>query len=239
MADRLRITPKRITEMPDGIREIVKLPDRGGETIKLRTRPNGMKVGRVRVRIGVIGIIYESRPNVTADSAALCLKSGNACILRGGSEAIHSNTAIAAVLAEAAEKAGVPSGGISFVERTDREGVLALLRQDRDVDLIIPRGGESLMQTVTEQSMIPVIKHDKGICHIYVDADADPPMAERICLNAKVHRPSTCNAMETLLVHQTIARTWLADLIRKLKQAKMDTRGNPTTCKRSPEVKLA
>jgi len=239
MADRLRLTPERITEMADGIREIVKLSDPVGETIKLWTRPNGMKVGRVRVPIGVIGIIYESRPNVTADSAALCLKSGNACILRGGSEAIHSNTAIAVVLTEAAEKAGVPPGGISFVERTDREVVLALLKQDRDVDLIIPRGGESLMQTVTEQSTIPVIKHDKGICHIYVDADADPAMAERICLNAKVQRPATCNAMETLLVHQTIARTWLPELIRKLKQAKVDVRGCPKTCQLSSEVNPA
>ncbi|MCI0568833.1 MAG: glutamate-5-semialdehyde dehydrogenase [Acidobacteria bacterium] len=239
MADRLRLTPERIAEMADGIREIVKLPDPVGETIKLWTRPNGMKVGRVRVPIGVIGIIYESRPNVTADSAALCLKSGNACILRGGSEAIHSNTAIAAALAEAAEKAGVPPGGISFIERSDREVVLALLKQDRDVDLIIPRGGESLMQTVTEQSMIPVIKHDKGICHVYVDADADPAMAERICLNAKVQRPSTCNAMETLLVHQTVARTWLPELVRKLSEAKVDVRGCPKTCQLSPEAKPA
>jgi glutamate-5-semialdehyde dehydrogenase len=239
MADRLRLTPERMAEMADGIREIVKLPDPVGETIKLWTRPNGMKVGRVRVPIGVIGIIYESRPNVTADSAALCLKSGNACILRGGSEANHSNTAIAAVLAEAAEKAGVPPGGISFVERTDREVVLALLKQDRDVDLIIPRGGESLMQTVTEQSTIPVIKHDKGICHVYVDADADPAMAERICLNAKVQRPATCNAMETLLVHQTIARTLLPELVRKLKQAEVDVRGCPKTCQLSPEAKPA
>jgi len=239
MADRLRLTPERIAEMADGIREIVKLPDPVGETIKLWTRPNGMKVGRVRVPIGVIGIIYESCPNVTADSAALCLKSGNACILRGGSEAIHSNTAIAAVLTEAAEKAGVPPGGISFVERTDREVVLVLLKQDRDVDLIIPRGGESLMQTVTEQSTIPVIKHDKGICHVYVDADADPAMAERICLNAKVQRPATCNAMETLLVHQTIARTLLPELVRKLSEAKVDVRGCPKTCQLSPEAKPA
>ncbi|MGH7250736.1 MAG: glutamate-5-semialdehyde dehydrogenase [Nitrospiraceae bacterium] len=239
MADRLRLTPERLAEMADGIREIVKLPDPVGETIKLWTRPNGMKVGRVRVPIGVIGIIYEARPNVTADSAALCLKSGNACILRGGSEAIRSNTAIAGVLAEAAEKAGVPPGGISFVERTDREVVLALLKQDRDVDLIIPRGGESLMQTVTEQSTIPVIKHDKGICHVYVDADADPAMAERICLNAKVQRPATCNAMETLLVHQTIARTLLPELVRKLSQAKVDVRGCPKTCQLSPEAKPA
>lgn len=239
MADRLRLTPERIAEMADGIREIVKLPDPVGETIKMWSRPNGMKVGRVRVPIGVIGIIYESRPNVTADSAALCLKSGNACILRGGSEAIHSNTAIAAVLAEAAEKAGVPAGAISFVERIDREVALALLKQDQYVDLIIPRGGDSLMKTVTEQSTIPVIKHDKGVCHIYVDDDADAAMAERICLNAKVQRPSTCNAMETLLVHQTIARTLLPILVQKLAEAKVEVRGCPKTCQLSPEAKPA
>src|SRR5947208_9467611 len=239
MADRLRLTAERIVEMAAGLREVAALPDPLGDMPKMWTRPNGMQVGRVRVPIGVIGIIYESRPNVTADSAGLCLKSGNACVLRGGSEAIHSNTAIAAVLAEAAEKAGVPSGGISFVERTDREVVLALLKQDRDVDLIIPRGGDSLMQTVTEQSTIPVIKHDKGICHVYVDAAADPAMAERICLNAKVPRPATCHAMETLLVHQTIARTWLPELIRKLKQAKVDVRGCPKTCQLSSEVNPA
>jgi len=239
MADRLRLTPERIAEMADGILEIVKLPDPVGETIKMWSRPNGMKVGRVRVPIGVIGIIYESRPNVTADSAALCLKSGNACILRGGSEAIHSNTAIAAVLTEAAEKAGVPAGAISFVERTDREVALALLKQDQYVDLIIPRGGDSLMKTVTEQSTIPVIKHDKGVCHIYVDDDADAAMAERICLNAKVQRPSTCNAMETLLVHQTIARTLLPTLVQKLAEAKVEVRGCPKTCQLSPEAKPA
>ncbi|MGH7261837.1 MAG: glutamate-5-semialdehyde dehydrogenase, partial [Nitrospiraceae bacterium] len=211
MADRLELTPERIKEMADGIRQIVKLPDPLGEAPKMWRRPNGMQVGRIRVPIGVIGIIYESRPNVTADSAALCLKSGNACVLRGGSEAIHSNTAIAAVLSEAAEKAGVPPGAVTFVERTEREVAHALLKQDKYVDLIIPRGGESLMKTVTEQSTIPVIKHDKGVCHIYVDADADPAMAEKISLNAKVQRPSTCNAMETLLVHQQIARTFVPD----------------------------
>lgn len=239
MADRLRLTPQRIAEMAEGIRAIVTLPDPVGETIHMWTRPNSMQVGRVRVPIGVIGIIYESRPNVTADSAALCLKSGNACVLRGGSEAIHSNTAIAAVLTEAAEKVGVPPGAISFVDRTDRDVVLALLKQDRYVDLIIPRGGESLMKTVTEHSTIPVIKHDKGVCHIYVDADADPAMAERICLNAKVQRPSTCNAMETLLVHQGIARSFLPGLVRKLTEAQVDVRGCPTTCQLVPEAKPA
>ncbi len=236
MADRLRLTPERIAEMAAGIREIVKLPDPLGEVPKMWLRPNGMQVGRVRVPIGVIGIIYEARPNVTADSAALCLKSGNVCVLRGGSEAIHSNTAIAAILAEAAEKEGVPAGAVSFVDRPDREIAVALLKQDRYIDLIIPRGGESLMQTVREHSTIPVIKHDKGVCHIYVDAEADLALAERVCFNAKVQRPSTCNAMETLLVHQTSARTLLPSLIPKLQAAKVEVRGCPKTCQLVPEA---
>jgi glutamate-5-semialdehyde dehydrogenase len=235
-ADRLRLTPERIADMAAGIREIVKLPDPLGEVPKMWLRPNGMQVGRVRVPIGVIGIIYEARPNVTADSAALCLKSGNVCVLRGGSEAIHSNAAIAAILAEAAEKEGVPAGAMTFVDRPEREIAIALLKQDRYIDLIIPRGGESLMQTVREHSTIPVIKHDKGVCHIYVDADADLALAERVCLNAKVQRPSTCNAMETLLVHQTIARTFLPRLIPKLQDAKVEVRGCPKTCQLVPEV---
>ena len=173
MADRLRLTPERISGMAKQIRAIVALRDPVGESLGLWQRPNGMKVGRVRVPIGVIGIIYESRPNVTADAAALCLKSGNVCVLRGGSEAIHSNIAIAKVLSEAAQTSGVPEGAITFIDRPDREVVLELLRRDQFIDLIIPRGGESLMETVTKHSTIPVIKHDKGICHIYVDADAD------------------------------------------------------------------
>jgi glutamate-5-semialdehyde dehydrogenase len=239
MADRLRLTPGRISEMAAGLREVAKLPDPLGEMPKMWTRPNGMQVGRVRVPIGVIGIIYESRPNVTADSAALCLKSGNACVLRGGSEAIHSNTAIAAVLSEAAEKAGVPAGAISFVARPERELVPVLLKKDQFIDLIIPRGGESLMRIVMEHSTIPVIKHDAGVCHVYVDADADPAMAEEICFNAKVQRPSTCNAMETLLVHQGIARTWLAGVIDKLVSAKVEVRGCQKTCALSSAAKPA
>ena len=239
LADRLTLTPERVKEMADGIRQIVKLSDPLGEAPKMWRRPNGMQVGKIRVPIGVIGIIYESRPNVTADSAALCLKSGNVCVLRGGSEAIHSNQAIAAILTEAAEKAGVPAGAITFVERTEREVAHALLKQDKYVDLIIPRGGDALMKTVTEQSTIPVIKHDKGVCHIYVDADADPAMAEKICLNAKVQRPATCNAMETLLVHQQMARTFLPELVRKLAAAKVEVRGCPKTCQVAPEAKPA
>ena len=239
MKDRLRLTTERIVEMAAGLREVAALADPLGDMPKMWTRPNGMQVGRVRVPIGVIGIIYESRPNVTADSAGLCLKSGNACVLRGGSEAIHSNTAIAAVLSEAAEKAGVPAGAISFVARSDRELVPLLLKQDRYIDLIIPRGGESLMQVVTEHATIPVMKHDAGVCHIYVDVDADPAMAERVCFNAKVQRPSTCNAMETLLVHQGIARQWLAPFIEKLVAAKVEVRGCQKTCELSSSAKPA
>ena len=239
MADRLRLTEARIAEMSAGIREVAKLPDPLGTMPKMWTRPNGMQVGRVRVPIGVIGIIYESRPNVTADSAALCLKSGNVCVLRGGSEAIHSNTAIAAVLAEAAEKAGVPPGALTFVDRPDRGVVPVLLKKDRYIDLIIPRGGPSLMKTIAEHATIPVVKHDAGVCHIYVDADADQAMAETICVNAKAQRPSTCNAMETLLVHQTIARTFLPRLMEKLQAAKVDVRGCPKTCQLLPEAKPA
>jgi len=238
-ADRLQLTPERIAEMAKGLRAVAKLPDPVGESSKMWQRPNGMLVGRVRVPIGVIGIIYESRPNVTADSVALCLKSGNVCILRGGSEAIHSNTAIAAVLAEAAEKAGVPAGAISFIDRTDRDVALELLKQDQYVDLIIPRGGESLMKTVTEASRIPVIKHDKGICHTYVDADADLAMAKTVCFNAKVHRPSTCNAMETLLVHEKVARAFLPEFVAQLSDAGVEIRGCPKTCQLNPQAKPA
>ncbi|BCA54066.1 Gamma-glutamyl phosphate reductase [Nitrospira sp. KM1] len=238
-ADRLRLTSDRISEMAAGIREVAALPDPVGGMPAMWTRPNGMQVGRVRVPIGVIGIIYESRPNVTADSAALCVKSGNACVLRGGSEAIRSNSAIAAVLSAAAEKNDIPAGAISFVSKPERELVPVLLKQDRFIDLIIPRGGESLMRIVAEHSTIPVIKHDAGVCHVYVDGDADPAMAERIAFNAKVQRPSTCNAMETLLVHQGIARTWLAGFIEKAVAAKVEVRGCQKTCQLSSLAKPA
>jgi len=239
MADRLRLTPERVKAMADGIREVAALTDPVGQTLSMQRRPNGMQVGRVRVPIGVIGIIYESRPNVTADSAALCLKSGNVCVLRGGSEAIHSNTAIAAILSEAAEKAGVPAGAIIFLDRTDRDIVSELLKQDQYVDLIIPRGGESLMKTVTAESRIPVIKHDKGVCHTYIDADADVTMAKQIALNAKVQRPSTCNAIETLLVHHTIARAVLPDLVNDFMAAGVEVRGCSKTLSLCPAVKPA
>ncbi|MCY3729101.1 MAG: glutamate-5-semialdehyde dehydrogenase [Nitrospira sp.] len=239
MADRLRLTPERVREMADGLRQIARLRDPVGQSPGMQERPNGMKVGRIRVPIGVIGIIYESRPNVTADAAALCLKSGNVCVLRGGSEAIHSNMAIARVLSEAAQKAGLPDGAISLVERTEREAVLELLKQDQFIDLIIPRGGESLMKLVTEHSTIPVIKHDKGVCHTYIDAEADLAMAEAISVNAKVQRPSTCNAMETLLVHQGIARTFLPKAGKALVEANVEIRGCEKTRQYIPEAQSA
>lgn len=239
VADRLRLTPDRIAEMAAGIRDIAKLPDPLGVEPRTWTRPNGMQVGRMRVPIGVIGIIYESRPNVTADSVALCLKSGNVSVLRGGSEALRSNRIIAQILTEAAEKAGVPQNAIIFIDRPEREIVQLLLKQDRYIDVIIPRGGSSLMKTIADHATIPVIKHDEGVCHIYVDADAEPAMAERLCLNAKVQRPSTCNAMETLLVHQNMARNWLPAVIEKLIQAGVEVRGCSKTCQLNPQVKPA
>ena len=230
MADRLKLTPERIEGMAEQIREIVALRDPVGESLGMWQRPNGMRVGRVRVPIGVIGIIYESRPNVTADAAALCLKSGNVCVLRGGSEAIHSNTAIAKVLGEAAQKADIPDGAITFIDRPDRDVVLHLLKSDQYVDLIIPRGGESLMDTVTSNATIPVVKHDKGVCHIYVDADVDLEQAQKIAFNAKVQRPSTCNTMECLLVHEKIAKSFLVPLGKQLIEAGVEIRGCPKTC---------
>ena len=211
--------------MATGLREVADLPDPIGEIERMWLRPNGMRVGRMRVPLGVIGVIYESRPNVTAEAAGLCLKAGNAVILRGGSEAVRSNVAIGRLLHDAGLKAGLPEGALTVVDRTERELVTALLKQDRYIDLIIPRGGEGLIRTVMEQSTIPVVKHDKGVCHIYVDEAADPAMAESVCVNAKVQRPGTCNAVETLLIHQAIAPTFLPKLIDRLRQAKVEVRG--------------
>ena len=239
MADRLRLTPERIADMAKQIREIAELRDPVGESKGFWQRPNGMRVGRVRVPIGVIGMIYESRPNVTADAAALCLKSGNVCVLRGGSEALHSNTAIAKVLGDAAQKSGIPDGAITFIDRPDREVVLALLKSDQYIDLIIPRGGDALMKTVNEHATIPVIKHDKGVCHIYVDSDVDLSMAQRLSFNAKVQRPSTCNAMETLLIHEKVAKKLLPPLAVEFVEAKVEMRGCSKTCQIVPEAKPA
>jgi glutamate-5-semialdehyde dehydrogenase len=234
--DRLTLTPKRIQEMAAGLRQVAALPDPVGHVFGMVRRPNGMQVGRMRVPIGVIGIIYESRPNVTADAASLCLKSGNAVVLRGGSEAIESNAAIVKVIAETGEKTGIPEGAMTFIENPDREISTLLLKQDKYIDVIIPRGGQGLMEFVTRESRIPVIKHDKGVCHTYVDASANLEMAEAISFNAKVQRPGTCNAMETLLVHEGIAHKFLPALIARYQEAGVEVRGCPRTAILAPTV---
>src|SRR4030095_4341490 len=207
--DRLTLTEARIEEMAQGLREIAALPDPVGTVAESWSRPNGIEISRVRVPLGVIGFIYESRPNVTADAAGLCVKSGNAVLLRGGSEALESNTIIAHILAKAVEKAGLPADAIQYVDTPDRAAVMAMLTLDRYLDLIIPRGGEEFVRLVAERATVPVLKHDKGLCHVYVDEGADLDMALAIVLNAKTHRVSVCNAMETLLVHAAVAPAFL------------------------------
>jgi glutamate-5-semialdehyde dehydrogenase len=231
MMDRLTLTDKVIRGMSDGLKEVATLPDPVGELTSMWTRPNGLRVGRMRIPIGVIGIIYEARPNVTADAAGLCLKSGNAAILRGGSEAINSNLAIAGVLSSACKEAGVPETAVQVVPTTDRAAVLEMLKLEDFIDLIIPRGGEGLIRSVVENSKIPVIKHYKGVCHVFVDESADFQMAERIAYNAKVQRPGVCNSMETLLVHKDIAGTFLPLIYGRYKQAGVEVRGCPETRK--------
>jgi glutamate-5-semialdehyde dehydrogenase len=239
MIDRLTLNPDRIKAMAEGLREVAALPDPVGEIVRMWRRPNGMEVGRMRVPIGLIGIIYESRPNVTADSAALCLKSGNGVLLRGGSEAVHSNTAIVDVLSKAGAEAGVPGGAISFIENPDRACVMEMLKTNQYVDLIIPRGGEGLIRMVSENSTIPVIKHDKGVCHIYVDSSADLAMASDICFNAKVQRPGTCNAMEAMLVHKDLSRSFLPEVLKRFAEARVEIRGCARTQEIMPGVKAA
>jgi len=239
MIDRLTLTEKRITEMAQGLAEVAALPDPVGEVIRMWQRPNGMTVGRMRVPIGVIGIIYESRPNVTADATSLCLKAGNAVILRGGSEAVHSNKAIVKILRDTAKQHGIHQGAISFIDLVDRAAVMEMLKLEGIIDLIIPRGGEGLIRTVTENSRIPVLKHYKGVCHVFVDRDADLQMAEDICFNAKVQRPGTCNAMETMLIDKKIARRFLPGMIKRFRDAGVVVKGCPETKKIVPAVETA
>ncbi len=231
MMDRLRITPPVIQAMAKGLHEVAHLPDPVGEMIRMWRRPNGLTVGKMRIPIGVIGIIYESRPNVTADAAGLCLKSGNAIILRGGSEAFHSNQAIVHILQKAIGRAGVPEEAVQIFSRTEREAILEMLQLEEEIDLIIPRGGEALIRFVATHSKIPVIKHYKGVCHIFVDETADQEMALRVCLNAKVQRPGVCNAMETLLVHKRIALAFLPKIANALRKEGVELRGCPETQK--------
>jgi glutamate-5-semialdehyde dehydrogenase len=239
MVDRLTLSDKVITGMANGLREVASLADPVGEITKMWKRPNGLLVGKMRIPIGVIGIIYESRPNVTADAAALCLKSGNAVILRGGSEAINSNNAIAKVLNDACASAGVPAKAVQVIPVADREAVLEMLKLEQYIDLIIPRGGEGLIRFVVENSKIPVIKHYKGVCHVFVDEYADPKMAENIAFNAKVQRPGVCNSMETLLVHKNIAGSFLPGMFKKYKDAGVELRGCPKTVAILKEIKEA
>ncbi|HJN89185.1 MAG TPA: glutamate-5-semialdehyde dehydrogenase [Verrucomicrobiota bacterium] len=228
MLDRLLLNEARIADMATGLREVAGLPDPVGRVIEERTRPNGLKLSKVAAPIGVIVIIYESRPNVTADAASLCFKSGNATILRGGKEAIHSNQVIAEIMTEAAinKLPAFPADAVQVVPTTDRAAIPELLSLTRDVDLCIPRGGESLIRAVAECSQVPVIKHYKGVCHVYIDGAADPAMAEEIVFNSKVHRPGVCNAAETLLIDQTIAAESLPRLAKRLAGANVELRGD-------------
>ncbi|NTV29396.1 MAG: glutamate-5-semialdehyde dehydrogenase [Candidatus Omnitrophica bacterium] len=229
MLDRLTLDDRRIKAMADGILDIVKLKDPVGQMIASWKRPNGLRIDQVRVPIGVVGIIYESRPNVTSDCAALCIKSGNAVILRGGKEAIHSNRAIYRVLKGALGKGSVPTGALQLVGSTDRAAVTELLQLDSLIDLIVPRGGEGLIRFVAENSRIPVVKHYKGVCHVYVGAKADLKMAEEICFNAKVQRPGVCNAMEKMLVDARVARKFLPVMLGRFRQSGVQLRGDQAT----------
>jgi len=239
MIDRLTITDATIQSMMGGLREVAALEDPVGASIRSFRRPNGLEVSRVRIPLGVIGIIYESRPNVTIDAAALCLKSGNAVILRGGSEAHHSNQVLAALIARALLETGLPGESAQVIPVIDRSAVTTLLQQEEWIDLIIPRGGESLIRFVVENSKIPVLKHYKGVCHVYVDKGADFDMAEKICFNAKVQRPGVCNAMETLLVHENAAPDFLPQVAEKLISAGVELRGCQETCRIIPQAKIA
>ena len=239
MIDRLRLTDQRIEAMAEGIREVINLSDPVGEVMEEIVRPNGLDIQKIRVPIGVIIIIYESRPNVTADAASLCLKTGNATILRGGKESIHSNIAIYRQISTALEKVGLDKNAIQVIETADREAVGHLLKSDEYVDLVIPRGGESLIRNVVENSTIPVIKHYKGVCHVYVDEHADTDMAREVCLNSKLQRPGTCNAMETMLVHEKISGTFLPDIYKGMSDAGVELRGCEKSREIIPEIKQA
>jgi glutamate-5-semialdehyde dehydrogenase len=231
MMDRLKLTPSIIQGMAEGLREVARLPDPVGQVVKMWMRPNGLTVGRMRIPIGVIGMIYESRPNVTADATGLCLKSGNSVILRGGSEAFHSNQAIARFLQKALVKVGLPEEAVQIIPHTQREVIKEMLQLEDHIDLIIPRGGEELIRFVVSHSKIPVIKHYKGVCHIFVDESADLEMAAQICLNAKIQRPGVCNAMETLLVHEKLAGRFLPKIAEAFQKEGVELRGCPRTKK--------
>ena len=231
LLDRLLLNAKRIEGMAQGLRDVARLPDPVGQVIRTWKRPNGLRISKVRVPVGVIGIVYEARPNVTADCGGLCVKAGNSVILRGGSEAIHSNRAIFRRLDQAARREGLPQGAINLVWTTERRSVDLLLSQVEFVNLVIPRGGESLIRLVVEKAKVPVIKQYKGICHTYVDAPSDLKMAESICYNAKVQRPGVCNAMEALLVHRKVADRFLPTMAKRYLAAGVELRADPAARK--------
>jgi glutamate-5-semialdehyde dehydrogenase len=237
--DRLTLTRERIEAMAAGIEQIIALPDPVGESITGWRRPNGLEIRQVRIPIGVVGIIYESRPNVTADASALCLKSGNAAILKGGSEALETNAAIAGVFATALETIGLPRAAVSLLRTADRAATRALLRQKDLVDVIIPRGGKELIRALEEESEIPVIKHLEGVCQLYVDRDADLAAAGKICINAKAQRPGVCNAIENLLVHADVAEEFVPRIVRALEAEGVEVRGCSHTVRLAPHVRLA
>ena len=234
MLDRLALTDGVIDAMIAGLEEVAALADPVGTIEKLSLRPNGLQVGRMRVPLGVVAMIYESRPNVTVDAAALCLKTGNSVLLRGGSEAISSNLALAQVLQEALATCGIVEDSVQVIPVTDRQAVHFLLQQEEEIDLVIPRGGEGLIRYVSETSRIPVLKHYKGVCHVYVDKDADLAKATPIVLNAKTQRPGVCNALEGLLVHASVASDYVPRLVEVLKEAGVEVRGCDRTCQLSP-----
>jgi len=236
MVDRLAITEETIRSMAEGLREVGRLDDPVGAVGRSWVRPNGLQVSKMRIPLGVIGIIYESRPNVTVDAAGLCLKAGNAAILRGGSEAFHSNQVLAHIIQDALASSGLPKETIQVVNVRERSAVYALLKQEASIDLIIPRGGESLIRSVVENSAIPVLKHYKGVCHVYVDEGADPDMASDICHNAKVQRPGVCNALETLLIHVAEASSFLPAIAARLGEAGVEIRGCPETMRILPDA---
>jgi glutamate-5-semialdehyde dehydrogenase len=234
MIDRLTLSDQVLESMAKGLKDIAALPDPVGEVTGMWKRPNGLQVGRIRIPLGVIGFIYESRPNVTVDAAGLCLKAGNAIILRGGSEALNSNLALAAIIDQALDDTGIPPAAVQVVPTTDRQAVKELLSLEELVDLIIPRGGEDLIRFVAENSRIPVLKHYKGVCHVFIDQTADFEMALGICLNSKVQRPGVCNSLETLLVHQDVADDFLPQAGKALEEAGVELRCCPKSLKRLP-----
>lgn len=236
MLDRLKLTAERISGMADGLRQVAGLADPVGNVIDGKTLPNGLHITKIRVPLGVIGIIYEARPNVTADAAGLCLKSGNAVILKGGSEAMESNKTVTAILAQAAEGAGIPAGSIQFIDTSDRQAVQDLIHMNGLVDVVIPRGGAGLIQAVVRNASVPVIETGAGVCHTYVDKDADVEMAMKIAFNAKVQRPSVCNAMETLLVHKDIADKFLPMMLMMYNFSAVEIRGDETVQEYSGQV---